>query len=73
MANSIFQNFIQVFRTPTAFVDTYPGFLVQSELDERFGLKATVEPRVTCPEKPIGEQEIDSLLDRVRDDFVSHD
>ena len=38
MANSIFQNFIQVFRTPTAFVDTYPGFLVQSELDERFGL-----------------------------------
>jgi len=55
------------------FVDTYPGFLVQSELEERFGLNATVEPRVTCPERPIGEQEIDSLLDRVRNDFVSHD
>jgi len=27
----------------------------------------------TCPERPIGEQEIDFLLDRVRNDFVSHD
>ena len=27
----------------SAFVDTYPGFLVQSEFDERFALLAPVE------------------------------
>lgn len=27
----------------SAFVDTYPGFLVQSELDERFALFSPVE------------------------------
>ena len=35
------------------FVDTYPGFLVQSELDERFALKSSVEntwPRCSYPE-----------------------